>query len=397
VKARLTQIASRWWFKVSAIWLATRLATLAIFLVASSMQGDNYWTKAQPSYFDFLNIWDVEWYGRIFDHGYPTSLPVTADGAVAQNEWAFMPLFPMLVRVLAALTGLEWRFAAPILATLFSFFAAALIFKLFSRLVNESQSLWGVALVGLWCASPVLQTGYAESLGLVFVAWALISIHDQRYLRSLAPIALLTFTRPGSLALAFTLVLVWVARFVADRRGHEPFARSQRLQLGLAAGAASVIGFAWMLAPWVFTGRPDAYLATELAWRSGYMNGDYLTPFAGWLASFNYHFGQPVSAFALLALLLVVGYLFTWPSVRALGSSYIWVIAYFVYLLAVFFPQSSTWRILLPAFPLLGALAIPVARSNRLIQALLVAAMLALQLWWVLTCWNYTAPDFTPP
>jgi hypothetical protein len=127
------------------------------------------------------------------------------------------------------------------------------------------------------------------------------------------------------------------------------------------------------------------------------MNGDNLTPFAGWLASFNYHFGQPVGAFALLALLLVVGYLFTWPSVRALGSSYIWVIAYFVYLLAVFFPQSSTWRILLPAFPLLGALAIPIARSNRLIQALLVAAMLALQLWWVLTCWNYTAPDFTPP
>ena len=79
MNARLTQITSRWWFKVSAVWLATRIATFALFLVAASLQGDNYWTKAQPGYFDFLNIWDVEWYGRIFDHGYPTSLPITAN------------------------------------------------------------------------------------------------------------------------------------------------------------------------------------------------------------------------------------------------------------------------------------------------------------------------------
>ncbi len=397
MNARLTQIASRWWFKVSAIWLATRLVTLAIFLVAASLQGDNYWTKAQPSYFDFLNIWDVEWYGRIFDHGYPTSLPANADGVVAQNEWAFMPMFPMLVRVLATLTGLEWRFAAPILATLFSFFAAAMIFKLFARLMPERQALWGVALVGLWCASPVLQTGYAESLALAFLAWALVLIHDRRYSASLIPIALLTFTRPGSLALAFTLVLVWAVRFVVARRGGEAFSSAQKLRLGVAAAAASAIGFAWMLAAWVFTGRPDAYLATELAWRSGYLGDNRLTPFEGWLASFNFHFGQPVGAFALLAVVLFTAYVLTWPSVRALAAAHLWVIAYFVYLLAVFFPQSSTWRILLPAFPLLGALAGPVSRSNRAVQVVLVAALIALQIWWVLTCWNYTAPDFTPP
>jgi len=397
VNARLTQIASRWWFKVSAVWLATRLVTFTIFLVAASLQGDNYWTKAQPSYFDFLNIWDVEWYERIFDHGYPTSLPVNADGVVAQNEWAFMPLFPMLVRVVAAVTGLEWRFSAPILATVFSFFAAALIFKLFTRLMPERQALWGLALDGLWCASPVLQTGYAESLALAFVAWALILIQDRRYLASLVPIALLTFTRPGSLALALTLVLVWAVRLVAARRGGVKFPSAHKLRLGFAAAAASVIGFAWMLAAWVFTGRFDAYLATELAWRSGYLGYNRLTPFEGWLASFNFHFGQPVGAFALLALVLFAAYLLTWPSVRALAAAHLWVIAYFVYLLAVFFPQSSTWRILLPAFPLFGALAGPVSRSSRFVQVVLVAALIALQVWWVLTCWNYTAPDFTPP
>jgi hypothetical protein len=368
-----------------------------LFLVAASLQGDNYWTKAQPGYFDFLNIWDVEWYGRIFDHGYPTSLPITANGNVAQNEWAFMPLFPFVARALSVVTGLEWRFAAPLLATVASFFAAAMIFQLLTRLMTERQALWGVGLVGLWCASPVLQTGYAESLGLVFLAWALILIHDRRYLLSLLPIALLTFTRPGSLALALTLVLIWAVKFVAERRGGELFAKAQKLQLGLAASAASVIGFAWMLTARLFTGRPDAYLATELAWRAGYLGEHRLTPFEGWFASFNFYFGQPIGVFALVALILAAGYLLTWPSVRALGSSYIWVIAYFVYLLAVFFPQSSTWRILLPAFPLVGALAGPVSRSNRVVQVFLVASLLALQTWWLLTCWNYSAPDFTPP
>ena len=89
--------SSAWWVRVLAVYATTRLLTFLLFLVTAAFQGDNYWTKANPNYFDFLNIWDVEWFGKIYAHGYPTVLPLAENGTVVQNEWAFMPGFPTAV------------------------------------------------------------------------------------------------------------------------------------------------------------------------------------------------------------------------------------------------------------------------------------------------------------
>ncbi len=75
----------------------------------------------------------------------------------------------------------------------------------------------------------------------------------------------------------------------------------------------------------------------------------------------------------------------------------IWVGAYLIYLFAVFFPQSSTPRILFPAFPLLLAFGLATTRFGWLVKGLVVALSLGLQVLWLLACWKYTAPDFTPP
>ena len=55
-----------------------------------------------------------------------------------------------------------------------------------------------------------------------------------------------------------------------------------------------------------------------------------------------------------------------------------------MYLLAVFFPQSSTWRLLLPLAPALGAFAVP--RSVPLRVGLVVLGIVG-QLLWVYGCW----------
>ncbi len=385
---------SPWWLKVTAIWLATRVLTTSIMLFAASLQGQSYWTNAQPGYFEFAGFWDSEWFDRIFDHGYPIELPTNPDGTVRQNEWAFLPLFPGLVRMFDLATGLGWKVLAPILAVLFSFVAALVIYRLFLRVLAPAVALWAVALVGLWLASPVLQVGYAESLGLVFLAGTLLWIFDRKYLLALIPLTMFTFTRPGSIAFALLLVLVFVSRLRAESNS---FALAERIRLGVAAGGATVLGFAWVLVAWVCTGRSDAYLTTEMSWRAGYGTGTSFVPFTGWIGAFNYFFGNPVGWFALATLMAWLIWMFTWPSVRALGALRLWAIAYLVYLLAVFFPQSSIWRILFPCFVLAGALATRVTKLSRWAQVLMVVAAAALQFWWMLNCWNYTAPDFTPP
>ena len=60
----------------------------------------------------------------------------------------------------------------------------------------------------------------------------------------------------------------------------------------------------------------------------------------------------------------------------------LWSASYLLYLLAVFFPQSSVFRLLFPLSPLAGALAVPRSRAWRIG---VLAVGVALQWWWI---WN---------
>jgi len=94
--------------------------------------------------------------------------------------------------------------------------------------------------------------------------------------------------------------------------------------------------------------------------------------------------GLPVFlGYALLAAVVVgAGWLLLRQRhVRMLGVEVrLWSASYLLYLLAVFFPQSSIFRLLVPLSPLYGALAAPRALWWRL--GVLVAS-LAGQWWWI--------------
>lgn len=392
------RLTSALWLRVLLAYAATRALTFALFLIVSATQADNYWTKANPSYFDFLNIWDVEWYGKIFNHGYPSVLPVGADGTVLQNEWAFLPGFPSAVKAFA-FTGLDWKYLAPILAAIFGACFALVAFKLFAAKLNDHQAFWAVVLFNISPASPILQTGYAESLGLLLVALVLYFwITDRFWLTILAMVGL-AFTRPGLAAFALSFAAVWGYRFIRARMGKRAFAIIDALKLGALSATALALNFAWPLIAALVTGRHDAYVATELAWRAGYpFGGGGLNPILPWFSSAEYFIGGPAGqAVVILAIVGAVAIFFI-PEVRQLGLDLnVFVASYFVYLLLFFFPQSSILRILMPTFVLYGALAQVFVAWPKRWRHLSLAAMVVLQLGWLLVCWRYQAPDFSPP
>jgi len=401
---RLTQpITSKfagasWWVRVLTAYAATRALTVLLFLITSATQGDNYWTKANPAYFDFLNIWDVEWYGKIFSHGYPTELPIAADGAVQASEWAFLPGFPALVKAFA-FTGLEWKILAPVLATLLGACLALVMFRIFTAKLNDHQAFWAVVLFNLSPASPILQTGYAESLGLLLMALVLYCWLTERFWFAVLAMATLAFTRPGLAAFALAFAVVWLYRFIQARMGNRRFPLIDAVRLGALALVALALNFAWPLVAALVTGRHDAYVATELAWRSSYpFGGGGLTPLLPWFSSAQYFIGGFAGeAVVILAILGAVSVFFL-PQVRALGLELnAFVASYFLYLLLFFFPQSSILRILMPTFVLYGALAQPFAAWTRFWRRFALVVMVLLQLGWLLTCWRYQAPDFSPP
>lgn len=388
----------RWWLRVALVWLATRVSTAALFLLVARSQAENYWTGESPGYFEYLNIWDAEWFRKVFEHGYPVQLPVGADGFVTENEWAFMPGFPIVVRLVASLTGLGWVYAAPIVATLASFGFALVAYRLIRLRFDAGVGLWSLVLIGLSPASAVLQAGYAESLGLLFLAAGLYFWATNRYWWSAAAILALSITRPGAVAFGMAVAAVLLWRWIQNRSDNSRAAWRERIRLALLAIVTGLSGFLWFAIAWFTTGRFDAYLVTELAWRRGYTGSDHLQLFESWFVSADFWLGTGTGSLVVWALFAFAVWVMFTPAVKSLGPELrAFSGAYLLYLALVFFPQSSTIRILFPAFGLLVALATKTANSRPTVRYALIALALLLQVGWLLTCWKYSPPDYSPP
>lgn len=398
--------ATKWWFRVLAAWAGTRLVSTSLFIWAASLQGPSYWIpKPNPNYFDFLNFWDVEWYQKIFDYGlgslpgYSAQLPIAANGAVDQNAWAFMPGFPMLVRAFSSVTGgvIEWKFLGPTISLVLSFALALVMYRLFSLRFEPQVSLWAVTLFGFWVASPVLQTGYAETLGLLLLAGGLLQLMQRRYVAALPFLAGLSITRPGMVSFALMLAGMWLVRWWNAKKGIDEFPTAERVKLAILTLLSGLLGLAWPLFAWAVTGRADAYTQTELAWRSGDPHRELI-----WFGGFA-DLGAALwgsyweSLFVILVLAVATWLLFT-KSARALGMELrLWVGAYLLYIIVFFYPQSSTFRILMPAFPLVAAFALKTSGLSKLVKWFILVALVVLQMFWLTVCWVYVSPDFTPP
>jgi len=388
-----------WWAQALGVYALTRVWSTVALLIARAGQPDSYWGPGPPSYADFVGLfWDASWYRDIATGGYPATLPVDANGVVQQNAWAFYPLFPLLIRALMAVTGLPWQVLAPTAALLLGAGAAVVIDRLVftqvrARGVERARylSLGTVLLVGLFPSAPVLQVAYTESLSLLLVALVLWLVVRRSYgLAALAVLAL-GFTRAVALPMAVVIGVHLLARTSAHRRGAEEFPRGDVIRvIGLGA-IAVVAGFAWPVICGVVTGVPDAYLRTQGAWRGSFSGASFVP----WLEMARYLLG---SSGVVVLVLLVSGTFALGLSrpARAAGPEVqAWGLAYPAWLLAVAFPQTSTFRFLLLAFPL-GMATVGILRSRWALAAVAVAFAIG-QVVWVIWLWQLTTATAWPP
>jgi len=390
VRYRLTP----WWLRVLAIFVVSRLVTTALLLVKAAGQPANPWTGDSPGYFDFASIWDGRWYYIIAVSGYPSQLPLTADGHVAENAWAFMPVFPFVSRAIMAVTGLDFPVVAPLVSLVFAAATALLFYKLMARLLPAGTALFSVVLYCFAPLSPLLQVAYAESMHAFFLTLALYLLVTRQYWLLVPTVVVMSITRPGGLAFALALGVHVVYRLVTHRT--DPFAWRARIASVAATLAALLSGLAWVVVAGIVTGVPTAYTDTELAWRSAYVGFEEFRPFVGWIQGANFWVPQlPWGPVLLVAAVAVFGALLFSPPVKRLGVDLrFWLASYLLYVLAVFFPQSSTFRILFPLFPALGALAQPRTPAYRVA---IVLVFIALQWGWIHIAWWVDGTDWTPP
>lgn len=382
-----------WWAAVLVVYAASRVLTTLLMVLSARRQGPSPWAGASPDYLRFATFWDAGWYRDIVESGYPTALPVDAAGHVQPNAWAFMPVYPAVVGAVQQVTGASFAVASVAVSVVAGAGAVLVLHRLLSRTLTPSSTMTAVVIVCVAPVSPLFQVAYAESLQTLLLLTALLLLVERRYALLAPVVVVMSFTRPLGLAFAFALLLHGVLRLATARR--DPFPRAERARLVLAAVSAVLAGAAWPVVAALRTGSLTAYTDTELSWRASYVGHRHLVPFEAWFDAGAFWIGGPAGTVAVLLVVAGFALMLTRPSVRALGPDLrIWIAAYGLYLLAVFFPQSSLFRLLLPMIPLAGALAVPRSRAYRVA---VVAAMVVGQWLWIDVMWRATAGDWTPP
>ena len=187
-----------------AIFLLSRLYVLCMFLGVSRL------TKSTLT--RLLKSWDSSWYLSVAQHGYVTTIP-PGSGDIAQCNLGFFPLWPLLIRLVHAVTGLSWPTSA-IAATFVSGSMAAIAVWLLLRSTGTlSASRRGLSLVMFTPGAIALTLLYSEGLIVTFGFIALLLVRRRQWEGAAIAAALCSLCDPvgGAAVAAVIIVALWTA------------------------------------------------------------------------------------------------------------------------------------------------------------------------------------------
>ncbi|MEV8326440.1 glycosyltransferase family 39 protein [Kitasatospora sp. NPDC056731] len=202
---------------------------LTVFMLLLSHTGD-YLKKnpgrgggAQP--WDVLGTWDGVWYQRIAENGYdPQLLPMHGWPLASyyENSAAFFPLYPWLMRLVGAVTGLGPYGSGIAVSVIASLVAAAGIFAIAERLGGFRAGVIAAVIWGLFPGSGVEWAVYSDSLFVALSAWACYCVMTRHWLTAGVLALVAGLNRPTAAAL---IAAVSIAALVALVRRTDGVAR----------------------------------------------------------------------------------------------------------------------------------------------------------------------------
>jgi hypothetical protein len=336
-------------------YLAVRLTGLLVLTVWAHRRHHGVWPI-------LATHWDADWYLGIADHGYARELGTAYD----HNNLAFFPLYPLLLKAVAALTPGSRATTGLCLAVLASLVAAWGIFAVGDLLHGRRT---GVLLTTLWAALPVGSVqwmGYTESLFTAFAAWSLHCVLTGRWLGAAALAAAAGLTRPTGIAVG---AAVSVAALAALRRGCT--ARPLAAALLAPLGWCGYVGWVGLR-----LGRWDGYFAVQRLWHNEWDGGlETLRRMRELLA----HDSTPELFLVMVTVTLLASVVLYAASLSDRQPLPLLVFTGVLLLIVlgsggVYFPRA---RFLLPGFPLLLPPAVRLLRASpRLRTVTLGAAVL---------------------
>lgn len=334
-----------------------------------------------------LLVWDAGWFLRVATGGYPSGYTYGPDGRLDGNELAFFPLYPMLIRGVAAL-GVDAGTAAIAISWIVSIGAAVALHLLGTSLYDRRV---GWALVAICCSAPVsvvLSMAYSEGLFIALVAGMLVAAHRRVWWAAGLLGLGAALTRPTGAAAAVALA---VAAALAVRDSRRDRTGEGTWQPIVAAAVA-------------LAGVP-AYLAW-VAWRVGDPSAWFRIQAAGWGTSFDYgastaaFIGRTLSAGDGWVPVSVAVILLAAPvaaGIALAGRPWAPLSVYGVIAMILVYGQAGFYhskpRLLLPVLLTLLPAAIAAGRARPRVAALSITAWALFGLWYgayLVVVWPYT-------
>ncbi|MGV9265774.1 hypothetical protein ACWDRR_14055 [Kitasatospora sp. NPDC003701] len=353
-----------------AVWCyaVLKLLGFTVFMKLLAYSGD--YVKKHPRFggganpWDVLASWDGWWYQQIAQFGYhPALVPIpggTPGFTIEQNSAAFFPLYPGLMRLVSDGTGLGLYGAGMLVSVVASLFAAAGIHAVVDRLAGPRA---GVIAAGLWAIAPGSGAEwalYSDSLFVALAAWACYCVMTKQWIAAGVITLVAGLNRPTSAAL---IGAVGLAALVELYRRESGVLRPVAAMLLAPLGLLGYVG-------WV-------------GWRVDDWGGYFKLQHDAWLHYFD--FGQGTFKAIRGVLLGRSDYPFAWPVTDLLATLIVLTLPVLIVLLIRLRPPlvltaytlativsvlgslgifGNTSRYLLPAFPLLIALAVAMRKLS---------------------------------
>jgi hypothetical protein len=337
---RVMASVGRWWTSpetqvVLPIHLATRLGVLAVGFLSVVLVGFPFSGEQSPPIQIYRNAlldlparWDTGWYLTIANEGYSYS----AATPNAQQNIAFFPAFPLIVRYLSVIFGRQplWTGVA---VSLVAFFWALVYFLRLARthLQDEDQAVTAVLLLAAYPFALFFSAAYTEALFLLTLVGAVYHFRRDELWQAAGWGLLAGLTRPNGAFLSVVLGLMVLETFRRERRrtpaerdAGPPFrwgVHLDRLATASAPGIGMLVYSTFIL---YLTGHPFQWTAQNAAWGRVYRSLDTLVTdrvdFVTQYGAYAYMSNQALDLFYLLSVLFILGAV--WPVYRRFGLPY---------------------------------------------------------------------------
>jgi hypothetical protein len=382
------------WTFVFAVFAASRLLFLGAgslvtaYLPQAVPVGD---VLEPPGSLNYWAHWDGAWYSEIATGGY---------GERAPTSTAFLPLYPLLMRLGAALWGgpALWGVLISLSATLLALF---FLYRIAENLYDSRAARAATLALAFFPTAFFLNAVYTEAL---FLALTTGSVWAARVRRDLLPAGLLGALAAATRNLGIILLIPLLFEWLRNRREFGPKGLA-RLVL-VPAGLLGYVAFLWgrFGEPLVFARQQAEHWGRELAnpfttleraWRTAREGKRYLldpellflstSPVPALDASNTLNFGFLI----LFLVLLGIGVAVLPPG--------LFLYTFFIVLLPVLtpapsFPLMSQPRFVLGAFPIFLVLGYLLSRSRpALVLWLLFSASTGVALTALFTTWRWVA------